>query len=251
MGQDMKEVPLKRILMVCSIFSSTLSFIILSTACSHLKPTSTKSTPAPTPHTAVEKNPEMKETSPQDPKVFNAPDTQIKAEFIKHTEEKPFKAYLAMNLPYAPYQSLLEQVQRVEGVTLSHRGEAHVTVITPVEYDRVLKKYLSIDEIHKIAEEAGIQNISVTPVCIGRGQKEIKGKMEKTYYVVMESPGLVELRGRIEDAYLKKGGKSETFIPERYTPHVTLGFTLRDLHAEDGLVKNSSSCIYQFANKNP
>lgn len=179
-------------------------------------------------------------------KVFNAPPTTEKAEFIPHTEEKPFKAYLAMNLPYAPYQALHEQLQKAEGITLTTRGEAHITVITPIEYDKVLKKHLSIAEIHKIAEAAKIQDTPYTPVCIGSGQKVIDGKIEKTYFVVVESPGLIDLRGQIEEAYVKNGGKLQDFVPEKFSPHVTLGFTARDLHAEDGVTKQRGSCLYHF-----
>jgi len=181
---------------------------------------------------------------------FYNPATTEKAPFIEHTEEKPMKAYLAMNLPYAPYQALLEQVQKTEGVTLTNRGEAHITVVTPIEYDKVLKKHLSIAEIHKIAAAAKIQDAEFTPVCVGRGQKEINGKLEKTYFVVVDSPALMELRGQIEEAYIKNGGKTQDFVPERFSPHVTLGFTARDLHNEDGVVKNKASCAHQFMVKN-
>lgn len=179
-------------------------------------------------------------------KVFNAPPTTEKAEFTPHTEEKPFKAYLAMNLPYAPYQAMHEQLQKAEGLPLITRGEAHITVITPVEYDKILKKHLSIAEIHRIAEVANIQDIPFKPLCIGRGQKEINGKIERTYFLVVESPGLIDLRGQIEEAYMRNGGQPQDFIPERLSPHITLGFTARDLHVEDAVAKNRDSCLYYF-----
>lgn len=198
--------------------------------------------------TTVEAAPEKPPVAgtPSESPVFNAPATNEKAPFIPHMESKPLQSYLAMNLPYAPYQALYEQVQKVEGLALTNRGEAHITVITPLEYEKVLKKKLSIQEIHQIAESAKIQDAEITPVCIGRGQKEIHGKTEKTYFVVVESPALVDLRGRIEEAYIKNGGTPHAFIPERYSPHVTLGFTLRDLHHEDGVRKDRSHCIYKF-----
>lgn len=180
-------------------------------------------------------------------KNFNAPDTSEKVEFISHTDEdKPMQAYLAMNLPYYPYQKLLEQLQEREGIKLENRGEAHITVVTPVEYEKILKKHLSIAEIHKIAETANIQYSAFTPVCIGKGQKEINGKLEKTYFVVVDSPALIDLRGQIEDAYVKNGGRPQEFVPEKFLPHVTLGYTARDLHYEDGVFKNHASCIYNF-----
>lgn len=213
--------------------------LVMLTACA----TTTAPTNAPT---TSPKNPSLTPLNEGDSKVFNAPSTSEKAEFIPHTEEKPMKAYLAMNLPYPPYQTLFEQVQKAEGVTLQNRGEAHITVVTPIEYDKVLKRHLSIAEIHKIAEEAKIQDMEFTPVCIGRGEKEISGKLEKTYFVVVYSSALIDLRGKIEEAYVKNGGKPQDFVPEKFLPHVTLGFTARDLHYEDGVNKNKTSCVYEF-----
>jgi len=187
-----------------------------------------------------------KNISEGDSKVFTPPSTTEKAEFIPHMEEKPMKAYLAMNLPYLPYQTLLEQLQSREGITLQNRGEAHITVVTPVEYDKVLKRHLSIADIHKIAIDAGIQDLAFTPTCLGRGEKEINGKLEQTYFVVVDSSALIDLRGKIEEAYVKNGGKAQEFVPEKYHPHVTLGYTARDLHNEDGVVKNQKACIYPF-----
>jgi 2'-5' RNA ligase len=223
----MKELPLKRIL-----FGPFIICLLMLTACALQKP-QTASPAAPT---------------TRDRNFFKSPVTteNEKVEFIAHTENKPMKAYLSMNLPYPPYQVLFEQIQKAEGIALTNRGEAHMTVITPVEYDKVLKKHLNIAEIHKIAEATKIQELPFTPVCIGKGQKELKGKLEKVYFVVVESPALIELRGQIEEAYIKKGGKPQEFVPERFFPHVTLGYSARDLHYEDGVLKNNKSCLYQF-----
>lgn len=176
--------------------------------------------------------------------AFNAPITGESAEFIPHLDEKPMKAYLALNLPYGFYKDLLAKTERSETLSLKNRGEAHITLITPVEYDKILKKHLSIAEIHRIALQANIQQLPFKLLCIGRGQREIDNKLEKTYYAVVEGPALIELRRQIEAAYIQQGGKAQEFIPENFHPHVTLGYTLRDLHFEEGVVKNKSSCVY-------
>ncbi len=178
--------------------------------------------------------------------MFNAPAITERVELIPHIEEKPMKAYLSMNLPYAPYKILYEQIQKTEGIVLINRREAHITVVTPVEYDNVLKKHLHISEIHKIAENAKIQAAAFTPICIGKGEKMLHDKLEKTYFVVVESPALLNLREQIKEAYVKNGGKPQDFVPEKFFPHITLGFTVRDLYYEDGVIKNKTKCLYQF-----
>lgn len=182
--------------------------------------------------------------------TLNAPPTTTatseKTPFIPHAEDLPMKSYLAMNLPYAPYKALYEQVQEKEDRPLNNRGEAHITVVTPVEFDKVLKKHITIAEINKIAEEAKIEETPFTPVCIGKAEKMLSGHLEKVYFVVVESPALIDLRGKIEDAYVKNGGSEQDFVPEKFLPHVTLGYTARDLHIEDGVVKNKSTCLYNL-----
>jgi 2'-5' RNA ligase len=179
-------------------------------------------------------------------KVFNAPTSKDVVEFIPHTEEAPMKAYLAMNLPYPPYQLLLKDVEASEGLSLKNRGEAHITVISPVEYDQILKKHLSIAEIHKVATDFNIQKATFKPVCVGRGEKDLEGKPEKTYFVVVKGDDLIHLRGLVQAAYVKNGGQAQDFDPAKFTPHVTLGYTARDLHVEDGIRKDSGSCIIGF-----
>lgn len=174
-------------------------------------------------------------------------DAQDKPEFIRHSDEHSGAgAYLAMNLPYGPYEKMLHQVEAAENIELKNRSEAHITVVTPIEYEKVLKKHLSMEEINKIAEDANIEGTRFTPICIGRGSKTLNRKKESTYFLVVDSPGLIDLRGMIEDAYIKKGGEPQEFVPEKFHPHVTLGYTLRDLHYEDGILKTKSSCFLQL-----
>ena len=179
------------------------------------------------------------------PKLVS-PRVREPAIFVAHTTDKPMQSYLAMNLPYKPYKDLLEQIQTTEDITLKNRGEAHITVVTPIEFDQVLKRRLSIDLIHNMAAEFSLQQTPYETLCVGTGSKEIDGKTEKAYFVVVDSPGLVELRRLIQKAFVKAGGSAADFVPENFHSHVTLGYSLRDLHFEDGVIKNKASCKYPF-----
>jgi 2'-5' RNA ligase len=172
------------------------------------------------------------------------------APFLRHTEDQPMHSYLAMNLPYERYQKLLQTVEAQEGVTLKNRGEAHITVVSPVEYDTVLKKHLSIEEIHVLAETSDIQKIEYKDVSFGGGEKKSEEKSDKTYFVVVTSPGLLNLREKIGQVYKAKGGAADEFRPANFYPHITLGFTDRDLHAEDGVIKDPTACVASLPLKN-
>ncbi|RYZ84807.1 MAG: hypothetical protein EOP06_17380 [Proteobacteria bacterium] len=167
--------------------------------------------------------------------------------FVPHVGEKAMQSYLAMNLPFKSYEPLLTKLKSLpEMPPLISRGEAHITVITPPEFDRGLKPQVSIQEINRVAEEAGLQKMRPKPICIGEGRKEIEGVVQKTYFVVMESPELVALRDQVQRLYVARGGNRSQFVAQNFYPHVTLGYTLRDLHFEDGVIKDKTSCIYWF-----
>jgi len=140
-------------------------------------------------------------------------------------------SYGAINFPVKHFAEALKRAEEIAGGNLITRGEAHLTVLTPPEYMRMegklRKKILS--EMKEAASKEG----SIRPVCIGRGQTELNGKVEFTYYIVVEAKGIRAIREkyRLTDFY----------------PHITLGFTKRDLHFEDGVRKDKATCVAELA----
>lgn len=168
------------------------------------------------------------------------------ATFIPHDEKGAFKSYLAMNLPYAGFESLLKDLETSEGKTLKNRGESHITVITPPEFDKVLSKKINMKDINRLAEQMQIQQTPFRPLCIGKVTAQGKDAEMAAYFVVIDSEKLFKLRKAIQDLYVSKGGDAADFNPELFFPHVTLGYTERDLHYEDGVKKDASSCIIKL-----
>ncbi len=166
--------------------------------------------------------------------------------FVKHLEKGPMQSYLARALPFAPFAELRKKLEFQLSKNLKFRDEAHITVITPVEFERALGKRLKMDEINALAEKLHLQEAAFKPVCIGRGNISVEGKSEETYYVVVNSEKLFQIRSEIQKLFVQKGGKATDFNPELFYPHVTLGFTHRDLHYEEGVVKDERSCIFQL-----
>ncbi|MGE5086297.1 MAG: 2'-5' RNA ligase family protein [Bacillota bacterium] len=163
--------------------------------------------------------------------------------FVAHTEPGPFKSYLTMSLSYPGFESLLREVEKSTGTTLKNRGEAHITVITPPEFDTALSKKISMKEINTLAEKLRIQGTPFKPLCVGKGVATLHGAEQTTYFVVIESESLFKLRKAIQDLYIAKGGQAADFNPDLFFPHVTLGYTERDLHFEDGIKKDVSKCF--------
>lgn len=152
--------------------------------------------------------------------------------------------YLAMNLAFKPMEDLFKQLQQSEKKPLTNRGEAHITVVTPVEYwNKLRPRGVSMAEVNKIAETMNIQKSKFEIVCLGKGTALVNEKTEETFFVVVQSEDLINIRKEIQKLLISKGGSSSEFGPMNYYPHITLGFTKRDLHESDGVLKGRNSCV--------
>ena len=164
------------------------------------------------------------------------------APFLSHHGNNSFSNYLTMNLNFyhvAPlFIELMEHLQK----PLITREEAHITVIAPPEFANVLSKYLTIDEIDNIARQHKIQLSNFKMMCLGKGQTLINNKTEETYFVVVRSEHLVEIREKIRELFVRKGGDFDGFDPHHFYSHITVGFTKRDLFERDGVIKDERSC---------
>ncbi len=161
-------------------------------------------------------------------------------DFIPHTGSQAMTNYLAMNLNYKAVKVLFEELQTKLGKKLINREEAHITVVTPVEFDQVLSKFLTMDQINRIAQNLKIQESPFTIQCLGRG---VVGK-DETYFLVIKSEALEKIRAKITEEFISNRGMPGAFKPyKNFFGHITVGFTKRDLHAQDGIKKDESSCF--------
>jgi 2'-5' RNA ligase len=167
-------------------------------------------------------------------------DKTLGATFIKHDEQTP---YLSFNLNYEPFKEFFEKADQQTYRPLQNRGEAHVTVITPPEFQDDLSKFVSIQEVNEIANKLNIQKSTYKPICMGKGKfnDTVADKYLESYFIVIESEDLLNIRKEIANLYKKRGGTK--FDPLHFYPHITLGFTDRDLHENDGVIKNAKSCM--------
>lgn len=154
----------------------------------------------------------------------------------------PHRGYLAMNIAFEPVKDLFEDIEEQTGLSLISRGEAHITVLTPKEYS-ALAEVLDPAEIDGIADRSRIQSSVFEIVCVGQGSQGRESGSDSTFFIVVTSPDLLDLRQTILDEYSEQGGKGFPFVATHYYPHITVGFTKTDLHEEQGVVKDQSSCI--------
>jgi len=164
---------------------------------------------------------------------------------LRFSGPERLQSYLTMNLPYAPMAELHKQLQRLDNRLLHTRGEAHITVVSPVEFFDVLKPALvTIEEVDRIAEAHDIQRARFEVVCLGRSDKKMDHVFESVYYVVVRSEDLLQIRRAVRELYLAKGGNPGKFLADDWEPHITLVYTRRDLFREDGAIKDDTSCAH-------
>jgi len=147
-------------------------------------------------------------------------------------------SYLVMNVRYAPVAEVFSQITPAVYPTLISRGEAHITVITPPEYSQSLKSKLSMKEINQIARDMEIQNARFDILAIGSGKIASSPRPLETLFLIVRSGDLLQLRREIHKAFVAKGGDPKAFGPEHFYPHITIGYTKRDLHESDGVIKD-------------
>lgn len=153
------------------------------------------------------------------------------------------KNYLAMDLPFAPMKRVFEQVESRAGLKLQNRGESHVTVLTPPEFDAIKSK-VTIEDINRIAEKSRLQRAHLEALCVGRGEATLDGQPEQTFFIVLTAPELVSVRREIQQLFVKRGGNAQLFDAEKFYPHITVGFSKVDLHEQQGVIKDRRACAF-------
>jgi len=160
-------------------------------------------------------------------------------------------SYLSLNLNVALLTPILTRLQRQSSQTLKSRGDAHITVINPDEFNKSFQKnnQLKMADIDAFAMANGLQNLAFTPVCIGRVATMISGAKNssappaspsqvyaETFYILVDAPAIADLRQKIAD-------KFNLTLNPGFESHITVGFNVRDLQPTDNVVKSVSTCM--------
>ncbi|KAF9952967.1 hypothetical protein BGZ72_005781 [Mortierella alpina] len=163
---------------------------------------------------------------------------------LLNTAEIPFKSH-------NPVFNLIKSTGSIANGTLRTRGEAHITVITPPEYDKVLHPAgVTIEELNDLAtmgpQRNRLQKARFGVECLGRVQVVSKpGNVfqQAVQIILKDYEDLVNYRWDVFHLFVEKGGNPALFDPESFSPHITLGYRHRDLFEADGVFKRKNACI--------
>lgn len=166
----------------------------------------------------------------------------------RHDGDSDWQSALAMNVTYAPIVSARKQIEthlyneKLNFLkTWEPNGEAHITVITPVEYQLCMWsqkrsiQILHMKEIESIAKKQKIQSSPFTITGLGYGSKYFTDSFETgyTHFFIVESKDLRLLRHTIYEKFLQNGGDKNCWHPDQFFPHITIGYTHKDIHYPD------------------
>lgn len=163
--------------------------------------------------------------------------SKLKTPNIKRFEVR--KNTLAMKIPYFEIIKARTAIEQKIGQKLSYSksfkvtGEAHIQVITPLEM-KMLVKYLTANQINRVAR---LNKIQASDIEI-RGIGSAKNKNSETFFILIASKNLLKIRKDIFNLYFKKSKDPSGFDPYWYFPHITIGYTIKDLNESDGIIKS-------------
>lgn len=164
--------------------------------------------------------------------------------FHSHQGEGEWDNTLAMNIGYAQIKSLRAQIEAALNIKLDYftgwnpNGEAHVTVVLPNEFHKVLKAELSMKQIEDTIARYDIQTARISILGIGSAKGIVKGKPAETFFVIVDSYELRNIRQQVYYKFIREGGDRAAFDPTWFFPHITIGYIESDLHESDGVLKN-------------
>lgn len=170
--------------------------------------------------------------------LFSCQNSDVRRDSPEETTSiLPKQTYISYTLPYEKYHNLLKRLEAKLKTELKNRGEAHITIITPPEYTQ-LKKTIPQEKLQQLSNQLLLMSPPFKEICLGMGVSKNNSEL-KTYYVVVSSEALLKFRKDLaEEAHLSKSD----FDPDVFYPHITLGFTEKDLHLQDGVIKSKDSC---------
>ncbi|KAG0211675.1 hypothetical protein BGX28_007569 [Mortierella sp. GBA30] len=180
--------------------------------------------------------------------------------FVPHTGTTLFSNWVGLTVDYKyvkPVFDLVNSTQAIANGTLLSRGESHITVILPPEYDNILHPAgVTIEELNALAtlgaHKNRLQRAKFGIECLGRVQVVSKpdNVFQQAVQIILKNfEDIVDYRRDVFKLFVKKGGNPALFDPENFLPHITLGFKHRDIFVEDGVFKGKNACIHKMVVK--
>lgn len=177
-----------------------------------------------------------------DPQITQAKEITLRIKktsqlsFKDYSEDTKYGSYLSFDLPFESYKNVYEQLKS-DYPNLKTRNEAHITLLTPVEFYCQFKPAGTTIAmlVKKIEEFLVANNYRFDFDATSLGSHQVGN--DETFFVIVTGADLFTLREKW--AELPNVG----FRPRNFYPHITLGFTNKDLHSSQGVLKDEKHSL--------
>ena len=154
--------------------------------------------------------------------------------FISHNDPiKKYGTYLARNISFEPVSQIRRHIEMRRNLKLRHRGEAHITILTPPEYNQIREwnPSVNMNSINRLVGPV-VQYLHFNVLGIG----SVKGlntnnEISEVFFLVVRSRGLRAIRKLIAAEW---SIPKKIFDPMQQDFHITIGFTVSDLFSRPG-----------------
>tara|TARA_Y100000589_G_scaffold284446_1_gene283323 strand:+ start:2046 stop:2696 length:651 start_codon:yes stop_codon:yes gene_type:complete len=149
--------------------------------------------------------------------------------FISHDNpSKAYGTYLSRNIYFEPISKVRQYIELQRNLKLKHRGEAHITVITPPEYN-LMKQWnprINMKSINHLVNSL-VQHMHFYILGIGSLKGlNINNQESEVFFLVIKSRGLRAIRKLIAAEW---SIPKHIFDSMKQDFHITIGFTVSDL----------------------
>jgi hypothetical protein len=127
--------------------------------------------------------------------------------------------------PPATFSSdLLRQVSRQAGQPLVPPHHAGVPLVLRSEFDDALQGVYGVDEVLRIARDAGVDTTAFQPFCIARKVQGTGSSRAELYFLVLDAPAFNQMRIDLTPTQPEHAGIG-TYDPTVVTPVLVIGAT--------------------------
>ncbi len=147
---------------------------------------------------------------------------------------------LIRSIHYPSVNALIPQLNSLYKLNLEDRREAHITIITPPEFQLSLSKVFTVNEMLNRYSH-NIQQLPFEIECVG--SRKSSNCQNQVFYLVVKSPELTSIRYDLaQEANLRarSQGIPSVFKPEAFWANITIGYIKGDVFE---FTKGPESCL--------
>ncbi len=130
---------------------------------------------------------------------------------------QPAIALLALQPPGQLPDELFQQLFLRTMASMTAPGMPTMPVVLQSEYLGSLHTVLSPEEILEVARQAGLEDATLGPVCVGVKREAGAGRTRQLFFALFEAPAFSRFRLELARLYAARGG-SEPFGPTALDP---------------------------------